>query len=107
VNAKHAMTPTRSQNCPLCSNPAEYELVDHASRKQFFCINCTEFQISRRAETRLAKSPAQWKESLAKLAKAHPKGSSLVITVPTGPRPEGMAYQALVDEYVKNSALPH
>jgi hypothetical protein len=101
------MTPTQSQNCPLCTNPAEYEFVDFQNRKHFLCANCTEFQISTRAETRLTNGPAEWKAGLAKLAKAHPVGSTLVITLPSGPRPEGIAYPALVDEYVKNSELPH
>jgi hypothetical protein len=87
--------------------PAEFRLVDYENRKHFLCGACTEFQISVRAETRLGKAPAVWKTSLSALAKNRPDGFTLVITIPSGPRPDDEVYAALADEYVKNFDLPH
>jgi hypothetical protein len=83
------MGQTESQNCPLCFNPAEYSAVDRGNRKHFYCSNCTQFQVSRGAENRLAKSSIEWKVGLSKLAKDHLKGSTLVITLPRGPTEDG------------------
>ena len=100
------MNQTESQNCPLCSNPAEYSAVDRGNRKHFYCSNCTQFQVSRGAENRLAKSPLEWKLGLSRLAQGHPENSTLVITLPSGPATKGIANPALAHEYVENSKLP-
>jgi hypothetical protein len=94
---KHA----HSQNCPLCGNLAEYHFADYENRKHFLCSNCTQFQISKRAEFRVAKGPTQWRAGLARLAAKHPNGHTLVITIPTGDD-----HRALKDEYIENSQLP-
>ena len=98
--------PLHSQDCPFCANPAEYQFVDYENRKHFTCANCTEFQISVRAENRLSKAPVEWKSNLAKLAKQHKDGHTLVVTLPSGPWEEGVSYPALIDQYVLNSELP-
>jgi len=91
--------PIHAQKCPLCANPAEFHLADYENRKHFRCAICTEFQISVRAENRLEKAPAAWKAGLSDRAKNRPDGFTLLITIPSGPRPEGTGYQALADEY--------
>jgi hypothetical protein len=98
--------PSHAQKCPLCANPAEFHYADYENRKHFRCSTCTEFQISVRAETRLAKAPPEWKAGLSARAKKRPHGYTLVITIPSGPRPEGTGYQALTDEYLRNADLP-
>jgi hypothetical protein len=98
--------PVHAQKCPLCENPAEFHFADYENRKHFRCAICTEFQISVRAEARVAKGPSEWRTGLSALAKKRPEGFTLVITIPNGARTEGTAYQALADEYVKNSDLP-
>jgi hypothetical protein len=95
-----------SQDCPLCSNPAEFRFVDYENRKHFVCANCTEFQISVRAEIRVLKGPEGWKVELSKLAKGRPEGCTLVVTLPNAHQLENSPNQSLVDEYVKNSDLP-
>lgn len=99
------MTQTESQNCPLCANPAEYYPADRGNRKHFLCSNCTQYQISRGAETRLQRSPTEWKLKFSLLAKNNPSGCTLVITLPAGPPEEGIANPALAHEYVENSKL--
>jgi len=98
--------PLHAEKCPLCANPAEFHFADFENRKHFRCAKCTEFQISVRAEKRLAKSPAVWKANLSAMARKRPEGFALVITIPVGAPPEGVAYPALADEYVKNHDLP-
>ena len=95
-----------SGNCPLCGNPAEYQFADYENRKHFRCANCSEFQISTRCQFRVAKGPAEWRSSLAKMARQHPEGATLVMTVPGGQRDEGVAYSSLSAEYVRNGELP-
>lgn len=94
------MAAIESQNCPLCSNPAEFTFVDHRNRKHFFCRVCTEFQVSTAMEFRLEKAPKEWRSGLSQLAKQHPPGKTLVIV-----RPDNLG-AALKDEYVLNSELP-
>lgn len=100
------MKEVHSQNCPLCVNPAQYEFADYENRKHFLCSNCTEFQISVRCEFRVAKAPPEWRADLARMAREHPEGTALVITLPSGQREEGVAYSALSAEYVKKMDLP-
>ena len=45
-----------AQNCPFCSNPAEYCSLSYdgiTKVKHFFCKSCTEFVISFNAESRI------------------------------------------------------
>lgn len=79
------MAQSQSQDCPLCSKPAEYRFADFENRKHFICSNCTEFQISINAEKRLSRSPAAWIVGLGQRAREHPEDSTLVITLPGGP----------------------
>lgn len=95
------MKETHSQHCPLCGNPAEYCFADYENRKHFACSNCTQFQISKRAESLISKGPKDWRSGLARLAATHPEEHTLVITVPSGNQ-----NAALKDEYVKNTELP-
>ena len=58
------------------------------------------------AEKRLAASPCEWREAFLKKAKSLKGDSVLVITVPSGPRPEGAAHVALLGELVPSAKLP-
>ena len=89
---------TYQQRCPLCSNPAEYRLVDKKNAKHFYCTNCSQFRISVAAEKRLEQGPASWKMRLSKMALDHPSGQTLVIT-----RPQDKEHIALSQQYVNNS----
>lgn len=96
---------TRAQDCPLCGNDAEYYLVDRQLRKHFLCGNCTQFQISVDAEARVTTAPSEWRSSLSTMAKAHPKGATLVIACPAT-QAAAQDSAALSHEYVENSKLP-
>jgi hypothetical protein len=92
---------TQSQPCPLCEAPAEFYLVDHGERKYFECASCTRFQISSRAEAKLAGAPQQWRADLAAKVQRTPAEHLLVITVPSPPAPE-----ALSGQFLPKSELP-
>ena len=71
------------QNCPLCGADAEYCWVDHRNRKYFRCPNCTDFQISRRAEEVLAKHSQQRRDVYAAQAPRASENHLLVIRMPS------------------------
>ncbi|MGQ0749996.1 MAG: hypothetical protein ACT4PS_05620, partial [Betaproteobacteria bacterium] len=96
---------TRSQDCPLCGNDAEYYFVDGQTRKHFLCSNCTQFQISVDAEGRLKCGPADWRSNLSQLSRAHPQGATLVIVRPAAAS-AAQDSTAPAHEYVENSQLP-
>ena len=99
------MKETHSQPCPLCQQEAKYRFVDADNRKYFHCSSCSDFQISVRAETRLASAP-DWQQNYADMAWRHPEGFTLTVLLPTGPKEPGVATPALVGEFVKDSELP-
>jgi hypothetical protein len=99
------MKETHIQQCPLCLGEAQYRFVDADNRKYFRCPSCTEFQISVRAEERLASTP-QWRSDYAEMSRKHPNGFTLTVLLPTGPKEPGVAIPALVGEYVKDDDLP-
>ena len=92
---------TEPQTCPLCGAAAEFYRVDHGNRKYFKCPRCSKFQISLRAEDRLAEAPEQWRESFAGKARLTPPDHLLVILVPSPP-----ASEVIVGEYLPKSELP-
>jgi hypothetical protein len=100
------MKTIHTQSCPLCGNGAEYQFVDYDNRKHFRCRTCTEFQISVRAEQRLAESIPQWRADYSAKARQALEGFTLVITIPNTPKQEGVANPALIGEFVSNSELP-
>ncbi len=53
------MKPTISEKCPLCGTDAVFYYVDYEERKYFKCPSCTKFQITRRADSKLAEAPQQ------------------------------------------------
>lgn len=93
---------TRAQDCPLCGNGAEYYLVARQTRKHFLCSNCTQFQLAIDAEPHLTGAPPEWRSSLSNMAKAHPKGATLVI----GHHPAMQDGSPVSHDYVENSQLP-
>jgi hypothetical protein len=76
------MSVSVAQDCPLCGASAEYRWVDAKNRKYFKCINCSYFQISKRAEELLAESSQARRQSYAREAPKAPKGEMLVIRMP-------------------------
>jgi len=92
---------TEPQTCPLCGAASEFYPVDHGNRKYFNCPRCTKFQISLRAEDRLAEAPKQWRDSLAGKARLTPPEHLLVIVVPSPP-----ASDAISGDYVPKAELP-
>lgn len=100
------MKETTKQDCPLCSTPAEYYLVDYDKCKYFRCPKCGLFQISLRAEKVLFKAPQQWRDSYALKASEAPEGHALVIRVPLPSHEPGVASAALSGAHVPMSDLP-
>jgi hypothetical protein len=95
-----------SQDCPLCSSPAEYYLVDYGKRKYFKCPKCTLFQITLRAEKILLDGPQQWRDGYALAAKQAPEGQALTIQVPSQTQNIGDPTQAVSGVYVERFELP-
>ena len=100
------MKPFNDHRCPLCQNAAKFKYADFENRKHFLCDNCTEFQISTRAEKRLAESIPEWRSQYSEMAKRAKDDHVLVITLPTEPKHEGVANPALVGNYVLRRDLP-
>ncbi|MGH9958622.1 MAG: hypothetical protein ACREBC_16075 [Pyrinomonadaceae bacterium] len=98
--------PIQDQECPLCAKSARFHFADFDNRKHFLCDQCIEFQISVAAEKRLGESIPEWRARLSKRARRAPKDQVLIITLPSGPHDESMAYPALKDEYVLRQELP-
>lgn len=92
---------TEPQTCPLCGAAAEFYPVDHGNRKYFNCPECAKFQISLRAEVRLAEAPRHWRDSFAEKARLTPPEQLLVIVIPSPPVSE-----AVTAEYVPKTELP-
>lgn len=87
-----------NQTCPLCSGQASFSTHDFGRRKGFSCRNCTEFIITKSAESRLKAAPQSWKLALSQKAKATPPGKVLVITVPPIHKPGAANAEALQGE---------
>jgi predicted RNA-binding Zn-ribbon protein involved in translation (DUF1610 family) len=100
-----SMHPIHKQDCPLCSAPAEYQLIDYDMRKHFRCPSCVEFIITRRAETLLENSIPQWRERYSEMAKKSEEGKILDIMIPSGHQQEGVANPAIQGEFVLRSTL--
>ena len=92
---------TEPQTCPLCGANAVFYLVDHGNRKYFNCPRCSKFQISLRAEDRLAEAPEQMRQNYAGEARLTPPDHLLVIVVPSPP-----VSADIVGEYLPKSELP-
>ena len=95
-----------AQACVLCGTLAEYCFADYRKRKWFQCPQCTEYQVTDMAERKLDRAPKEWLQGLAAKARGTPPNTVLVISVPTGPHPEGYAYAALQGESVPRDQLP-
>ncbi len=100
------MKTTHYQACPLCGSPAKYHFVNANMRKHFYCAKCTDFQISKRAETRLNEAPQEWRDDYAAEAKRAPDNYTLVIRVPVPAQQEGINAPALSAEFAPDSELP-
>ena len=100
------MRETTEQACPLCSSPAEYYLVDYGKRKYFKCPNCTQFQITLRAEKVLLDGPQQWRDGYALVAKQAPDEQAHTIQVPSPPQNIGDPATAVSATYVLRAQLP-
>jgi hypothetical protein len=59
------MSTINNQNCPLCNNPAKYEIFHDPYCKHFTCPSCVEFCIDAHSEHYLKTVP---KEFLSKLS---------------------------------------
>lgn len=92
---------TEPQTCPLCGESAVFYLVDHGNRKYFSCSRCSKFQISLRAEDRLAEATEQVRQSYSGKARLTPPDHLLVIVVPSPPASANIA-----GEYLPKSELP-
>ena len=92
---------TEPQICPLCGANAVFYLVDQGNRKYFSCPRCSKFQISLRAEVRLAQAPEQMRQSYAGKARLTPPDHLLVIIVPSPP-----VSAEIVGEYFPKCELP-
>ena len=77
-----------------------FYLVDHGNRKYFSCPGCTKFQISLRAENRLADVPGQMLKNYSEMARLTPRDHLLVIVVPS-PSVAG----DMIGEYLLKSEL--
>jgi len=100
------MKETTNQDCPLCSSPATYYLVDYDKCKYFSCPECGLFQISLRAENVLLQAPQQWRDGYAKKAQQAPDDHALVIRVPSPLQELGGANTALSGKFVPMAELP-
>ena len=99
------MKETTAQDCPLCGSAAEYYFVDYEQRKYFKCPKCTFFQISKRAEVVLARSPQQWRDAYSAKATRTPDEHLLVIIVPQPSQEEGGQSAAVSGDFVPKSEL--
>lgn len=100
------MQETKNQNCPLCQEPAEFELRDHKNRKHFWCNTCTEFQISVAAEKVLALSLPERRSECSEKAKQSSQTHVLVITRTSPQQQDRIPDDPLHIEYVLRSELP-
>ena len=92
---------TEPQTCPLCGANAVFYLVDHGNRKYFSCPRCTKFQISLRAEIRLAEAPEKMRQNYSGMARSTPTDHLLVIVVASP-----LVAADIVGEYLPKSELP-
>ncbi|MDE3056401.1 MAG: hypothetical protein KGJ59_00405 [Bacteroidota bacterium] len=92
------MQSIQDQQCPLCSNPARFVLIDHDFRKHFKCPVCIEFVISIKVEKYPEMHKSQYQARFSDLAKNAPKGEILDIRV------KGTDVSA---DYVNRSTLLH
>ncbi len=99
------MRPIHKQDCPLCSSPAEYQLVDFDHRKHFRCPTCIEFAISLDAEECLSTSIPQWRTRYSESAMKSDTERVLSIFIPSDPRQEGVSNPATRGEYALRSTL--
>ena len=100
------MKPLRDQQCPLCQRAAQFRFADFENQKHFYCVDCTEYRISTRAELRLAESIPEWRRQFAEKARQAKENTVWVITLPTSREHEGVANPALVGTYVLRKDLP-
>jgi len=94
------------QNCPLCHSAAEYCFADYEKRKHFRCPTCVEFQITDTAEVKLNAAPAAWRAEYSAKAREVVPDRVLCISVPSGMRSAGVAYEALRGESMERKDLP-
>ena len=83
------------QMCPLCNTVADFKLTHGGNRKYFYCEECSDHEVSRAAERKLATAPQAWKRQLSAKARSLGSGSFLEIIVPNVVRDEGFAYESL------------
>jgi predicted RNA-binding Zn-ribbon protein involved in translation (DUF1610 family) len=96
--------PTLPQACPLCGERAVFYFVDYEERKYFKCSHCGKFLITRRAESRLAAAPGNWREQLSGRAKKAAEGYVLDISVgPAATDGAGRTTEELTSEYLPKS----
>jgi hypothetical protein len=100
------MKPLQDQHCPLCQRAARFRLADHENQKHFYCDHCSEYRISRRAEKILEESIPEWRTQFSEKAKLAKEDMVWVITLPLGPRQDGVANPALIGSYVLRKDLP-
>lgn len=70
--------------CPLCSNPARFDLLTNFGRtKHYECAVCTEYLLTDLAE-HILRSTLKWKEAnLSAQARRAPQG--LILSIERGP----------------------
>ena len=100
------MKQEHQQDCPLCKTFSPFVYADYEKRKHFYCGGCGEFQISERAEKKLAEASIQWRQQYAEMAKKSNETSVLVIVVPSVPREPGVGYPSLEGKFIPRHQLP-
>lgn len=67
------------EKCPLCDNPANYELRDNKNIKLYHCEKCSDFFVSQNAAKRLKKEPHR-KPYFSQMASSH-QGNELILSI--------------------------
>lgn len=71
------------QGCPLCGNPAAYEIFHQPYCKHFTCATCVEFCIDESSERHVKTIPHEQRSKLSAKAKDAGPNHMLVMREPT------------------------
>ena len=100
------VTQILSEKCPLCGDDAVFYFVDYEDRKYFNCPHCTKFQITRRAQSKLAEALKHWREQMSEWAQHTPAENLLVISLSPATMDRGRTTETFTHKYLPKSGLP-
>lgn len=92
-----------NQLCPLCGNPAAYEIFHNPYCKHFTCPTCIEFCIDEKSEVRLKTMEAEFRVRHSNHAKGSNDSRLWVIRVPNNAELSRDRSTTMIGEFVQLS----